>query len=79
VENLRRIKYNDNIGYAPCHIRPIKSKIGSDNWQEIDNIDNQKEEEIRVFYNYLCNKFDKEIGDFSTVFRDNSNVSISDM
>lgn len=76
VDNLKRIKLDNNIGFPPCRIILISSKEGDSEWQEIEN---DKMTNLEEKYIELCKKHKSEIGEYTIEYRNKKNISIKNM
>lgn len=73
VDNLRRVKQDNNIGFPPCRVIIISSKKGNSEWSEIND---DKMSILEDKYNELCKKHKSEVGDYTTEYKNKKNVSI---
>lgn len=76
VDNLRRIKQGENIGFPPCRVITIASKEGNSEWTEINN---DKINSLEKKYNELCEKHNSEVGDYTKEYKNKRNVAIYDI
>lgn len=77
VDNLRRIKQGDKIGYAPCRVILLKTKVGTEPW-----VDKKGEKCVllsKVYKNLCSTHHIVEPEDYSVVFKTNKGIPIAEL
>lgn len=73
VDNLKRIKQDNNIGFPPCRVILISSKEGNSEWAEIND---DEMSSLENKYNELCQIHKSEVGDYTSEYKNKKNIPI---
>jgi len=76
VDNLKRVRQGDRVGYAPCRVLLKAAKLAQDEWVEVTS---QVPECIRRKYLSIMSEHNVAPTQFQDAFRNNSNIFIKDM
>lgn len=75
LDNIRRLKQNGIIGYAPCRFQMKKYKKNDEDW--VEKI--EKPNEMRVLYDKICKKHNVAKQHFADNYKNNHKILLSNL